>query len=126
MKDKRVLVVDDEQAVAEFVQTVVELEGGFAAIAASAAEALAHFRSGPPFDLLVLDLALPDISGWDLLESARDLMQGCKVVIFSAHLSDANQERARRTGVALSLVKPVGATALRDALFSVLRLPLEP
>lgn len=125
MKNKRFLVVDDEHAVADFVRTVIELEGGLVVLAATAALALASLRVDGPFDLMVLDLALPDFSGWELLASARDLLAGCKVVIFSAQLPDDGAERAQRAGVALSLVKPVAATALRDALNAVLRLPPE-
>ncbi|MHB8376493.1 MAG: response regulator [Dehalococcoidia bacterium] len=121
MNNKRILVVDDEHSVADFVRTVIELEGGVVIVAATAALASACLRVDGPFDLMVLDLALPDRSGWELLASAQDLLAGCKVVLFSAQLSNDDAERARRAGVALSLVKPVAATTLRDALRFVLR-----
>ena len=121
MRDKRFLVVDDEQSVADFIHTVIELEGGIVLHAATAAGAIECLRSNGPFDLMVLDLALPDRSGWDVLASAKHLLEGCKVVIFSAHASDNDAERARDAGVALSLAKPVAATVLRDALRSVLQ-----
>ena len=122
MKNKRVLVVDDEHAIADFVHTVITLEGGVTVLAATAEQALACLSDDGPFDLMVLDLALPDRSGWELLASARDLLADCKIVIFSAQVPDDAVERARTAGVAvaLSLVKPVAATALRDALLSVL------
>ena len=126
MKNKRFLVVDDEHDVADFVRTVIELEGGIVVIAATAALACASLSADGPFDLMVLDLALPDLSGWDLLASARDLLAGVKVVIFSAQLPHDAAERAQDAGVALSLVKPVAATTLRDALASVLQLPPGP
>ncbi len=126
MRHKRFLVVDDEQSVADFVRTVIELEGGIAVIATTAALALACLREDAPFDLMVLDLALPDLSGWDLLRLADGLLNGCKVMIFSAQLPEDSAERARRAGVALSLVKPLAAPALRDALQSALESPLAP
>lgn len=107
---------------ADFVRTVIELEGGIVVLASTAAAARERLGSAVPFDLMVMDLALPDRSGWELLESARDLLRGCHVVIFSAHLPEGGRERAQRAGVALWLVKPVAATTLRDALQSVLRL----
>jgi DNA-binding response OmpR family regulator len=121
LKGKRFLVVDDEHSVADFVRTVIELEGGVVVLAATAALALDCLRAGDPFDLMVLDLALPDISGWELLASAEAHLAGCKVVTFSAQVPDGGEERARSAGVALSLVKPVTATTLRDALTAVLR-----
>ena len=126
MRDKRFLVVEDEKSVADFVRTVIELEGGIAVLAATAALALTCLRRDGPFDLMVLDLALPDRSGWELLVSAHDLLADCKVVIFSAQLPDDGAERARDAGVALALVKPVAASTLRDALASALRMPPAP
>lgn len=120
MKNKRFLVVDDEHAVADFVRTVIELEGGVVVLAATAEYAYERLRADGPFDLMVLDVALPDSSGWELLASAQDLLNGCKVVIFSAQTADGDDERARNAGVALALIKPVAATSLRDALLSVL------
>ncbi len=120
MRNKRFLVVDDEHDVADFVRTVIELEGGIVVVASTAALACASLLADGPFDLMVLDLALPDLSGWDLLASARELLAGVKVVIFSASLPHDAAERAQDAGVALMLVKPVAAATLRDALASVL------
>jgi CheY-like chemotaxis protein len=120
VKNKRFLVVEDEKPVADFVRTVIELEGGVVVLAGTGTEAFARLRSDGPFDLMVMDLALPDRSGWDLLASAREILGACKVVVFSAQLSTEHHERARKAGVALSLAKPVAATTLRDALRSAL------
>lgn len=121
MRNKRFLVVDDERSVVDFVRTVIELEGGSVVRAATAAGAIECLRSNGPFDLMVLDIALPDRSGWEVLASAKHLLNGCKVVIFSAQGTDNDAERARDAGVALSLAKPVSATALREALRGVLQ-----
>ena len=69
MKNKRFLVVDDERSVADFVRTVIELEGGIVVIAATAASARERLRLDGPFDLMVLDLALPD--GWGPVSPGR-------------------------------------------------------
>lgn len=120
MRGKRFLIIDDEQHVADFLFTVIDLEGGSVAVATTASAAVECLRAEAPFDVMVLDLALPDATGWDLLAGSRDLLDGCKVVILSAHLSEDDAQRARDAGVALSLAKPVAAPAMRDALLSVL------
>jgi CheY-like chemotaxis protein len=120
LKDKKFLVVDDEQAVADFIRTVVELEGGTAVVAPTAASALECCRTSGPFDVMVLDVALPDTPGWELIAAARSFLNDCKFVIFSGLPPDVYAEHMGPAGVALSLVKPVAATALRDALQSVL------
>lgn len=117
MKGKRFLVVDDSSAVADFVRTVIELEGGVVVLAATAAHARERLHRDGPFDLLLLDVDLPDLTGWELLATEQDLLTACKVVIFSAQMSEG---RIHESGAALALIKPVAATVLRDALVSVL------
>ncbi len=123
MIGKRVLVVDDEPSVADFLRTVIEFEGGTAVLAATAAFARECVLTQPPFDLMVLDLALPDLSGWDLLAALEGQLNDCKVVIFSAQLTEDGAERASAAGVAAVIIKPATATELRDVLRSALELP---
>ena len=123
MIGKRVLVVDDEPAVADFLRMVVELEGGTAVLAGTGAFARECVLTQRPFDLMVLDLELPDLSGWDLLAALKDQLDACKVVIFSAQLTEESTVRASAAGVASIVVKPATAAALRDVFRSALELP---
>lgn len=65
---KQILVVEDKEAIAAFVQTVLEREGFVVKWASDGAAALAHIKSNPP-DLILLDLGLP--AGMDGLDVCR-------------------------------------------------------
>ena len=64
------LIVDDEAAIRESLQTLLEMDGYETETAASGKEGL--IRAGEkPFDLILLDVALPDANGIDLLAELR-------------------------------------------------------
>src|ERR1041385_7666035 len=66
-----VLIIDDEAAIRESLETLLELEGYTVTSAASGEEGLARIGENS-YDLVLLDLALPDRSGLDLLAEIRN------------------------------------------------------
>jgi DNA-binding response OmpR family regulator len=94
---------------------VLSLEGAEPVIAGDGAAALAFLREGCA-DLVVLDLSLPGISGWDVLETARRETMTCPFVILTASAGQASRERALDMGAIEYLVKPIGARELVSAL----------
>ena len=71
MKDKPyVLIVDDDPNIAHLVQLYLEKEGFTVKVAQRGDDALAEFRRLPP-DLLLLDLMLPGVDGWQVLKTIR-------------------------------------------------------
>ena len=127
MIGKRVLLVEDDLDIQHFVQMVLSLEGAALTIAATGAEALALFRDGEQHDLMILDLTLPDISGWDVLHRVQALVPTtrCRVVIFSASSDSAAVRRATAAGVTY-ITKPVDARRLVRTVKRLLRGPVEP
>ena len=67
---KRILVVDDEKKIVEIVKAYLEREGFKVSVAYDGKAALDLTRRQPP-DLVVLDLMLPEISGWDVCRALR-------------------------------------------------------
>lgn len=67
----RILVVDDDASIRELVSAVLSLAEHEIVTAASGAEGLALLTS-QPFDLMMLDIAMPDLCGYDVLELVRD------------------------------------------------------
>ena len=71
MKDKPyILIVDDDPNIAHLVQLYLEKEGFAVKLAARGDDALAEFRKLPP-DLMLLDLMLPGVDGWQVLKTVR-------------------------------------------------------
>ena len=68
----RVLLVEDEEPLRRILARNLSRRGYRVTEAASAAEAIAALRSGNPFDALLLDVNLPDQTGWDVLRALKD------------------------------------------------------
>ena len=113
----RILVVDDERDVREVVKTtlqengyqVVEATDGVEAYAADAAVA------GKP-DLIVLDLMLPKLNGFEVLEKLKENPQTSyiPVVILTARGQAQDETRALRSGATDYMTKPWSADELAD------------
>ena len=87
---KRVLVVDDEPSIVDAVATVLRYEGYEVATAAGGYQALA-LAQGEPFDLVVLDVMLPDLDG---LEVTRRLRQdGVRTPVLFLTAKDALEDK---------------------------------
>ena len=88
--------------------------------ASDGAEALA-LCTGRTFDLIVLDLGLPDMDGFALLQriACGPRNASTPVIVLTASTAGATSERARNTGAVLVLHKPVSGEDLRDAIHSV-------
>ena len=100
-----VLIVDDEAEIRESLETLLELEGYDAETAASGEEGLAKLGEHP-FDLVLLDLALPDRNGIDLLPAIRALDPQISVIMITAYGTVEDAVRAMQSGATNFLQKP--------------------
>ncbi len=81
-----VLVVDDDEAIREVVAEVLRDEGYRVTCAENGAQALTELRKDGPPDLMLLDLMMPVLSGWEVLEEleADERLSCIPVVVVSA------------------------------------------
>src|SRR5262245_23690977 len=115
MQSKRILVVEDDDAIQTFVRRVREIEGAWLTVccdADSADNAWAHDQ----FDLVVVGINLPVRSGWNFLAKASQRGPDCPVVVFTANVNQQTEERAHSLGAAGFVTKPVGARELVEKL----------
>jgi signal transduction histidine kinase/CheY-like chemotaxis protein len=114
----RCLVVDDESAVAEVLSDMLAAIGHDAIIASTGAEALVRLRAGP-FDLVLTDLAMPAMTGWELAAAAKALVPGLPVVLVTGVGVEASPADLASRGVDLVLAKPLQIRDLRSAIIQV-------
>jgi signal transduction histidine kinase len=102
-----VLVVDDEPDACEAVRRVLEHQGAVVFTAGSASEALSLLPESKP-DVLVADLAMPEVDGYDLIKQVRDLSPGTDLpaVALTALVGSA-EEAALRAGFEIYEPKPI-------------------
>jgi two-component system KDP operon response regulator KdpE len=117
----RVLVVEDQVAVAEFVHDALTEIGYAVALAATAAEALARLVADDP-DLVLLDLNLPDLPGLELLDRLRAEWPKVPVVILSGTDDPILARAAMARGAADYVTKPFLLDRLHEVVKVVLAL----
>ena len=115
-----VSVVDDDESIRESLPDLLG-EFGFAARAFSSAEA---FLSSDYIDetrCLILDIAMPGMTGLDLQEELRHRGREIPIIFITAKRDEAIRVRALERGAVKFLHKPFSATALLDALKAALQ-----
>ena len=100
-----ILIVDDESEIRESLQTLLELEGYRVQTAGSGEEGLAHIASHP-FDLMLLDLALPGKSGIEVLAEIRERDPQLAVIMITAYGTVENAVSAMQAGAVNFIQKP--------------------
>ncbi|MBN1810927.1 MAG: response regulator transcription factor [Anaerolineae bacterium] len=116
----RVLVVDDEPAIVAVVRGRLEQEGFGVRVAASGEEALAHIEADPP-DLVVLDVMLPGIDGFEVLRRLRGVGCTVPVIMLTARDEDVDKIVGLELGADDYLAKPFNPRELSARIRAVLR-----
>jgi DNA-binding NtrC family response regulator len=115
-----VLVVDDEPLIRWSVTETLAEHGLDVEQASDAASALRAITTKPlSFDVVVLDLRLPDMRDLSLLGTIRQLLPDASVVLMTAYGTDEVMERAVALGAATVLNKPFELGSLIDAVYGV-------
>jgi len=115
-----ILVVDDEPAIVTVVRDRLEREGFVVRAVASGEEALARVDADPP-DLIVLDVMLPGIDGFEVLRRLRGAGHKVPVVVLTARDEDVDKIVGLELGADDYLVKPFNPRELSARIRAVLR-----
>jgi excisionase family DNA binding protein len=102
-----ILIVDDDQRLREYLRVNFEMEGYLVREAASAAEGLEALDEEPP-DLILLDVMMPQVDGWEMLSHVRERhgVESIPVVMFSGKADEHSAEAARERGAQAFIGKP--------------------
>lgn len=116
----QVLIVEDVPALQRFTSVALELEGYSILLASDGREGLQKIEEHLP-DLVILDLFMPNFSGWDVLDAMKNSpdMARIPVIIVTASADSTIQTRAVTYNVHRLLVKPISAEQLVSAVQEV-------
>jgi two-component system copper resistance phosphate regulon response regulator CusR len=116
----RILVVEDEKRIADFLCRGLEGAGYAVDAAGTGAEAMSHIHS-TDYDLVILDRMLPDMDGLLVLEKLRNRKAGPPVLILSARGALDDRVKGLETGADDYLVKPFAFVELLARVRALLR-----
>ncbi len=107
------LMVDDDPDGLALLEFVVELAGATVRSATNARDALETLASFKP-DVMLLDISLPEMDGYDLLKAIRrdPAMRNVPALAVTAHAYERDKQRATEAGFSLHVSKPFDAEAL--------------
>ena len=116
-----IIVVDDEPHLREVTRRILEHAGHRVTDFGSGSEAIAHLREHPT-DILLTDLGLPGMSGWEIAVTANSVRPETQILMATGWGDHVSAEDALQRGVVAVLSKPLEQTMLLEAISQALYL----
>lgn len=121
----RVLVVDDDDAVRQFVKRILDDGGYVVEASASGADALTRMRGGEAYDLIVADVCMPEMTGPQLVARMRKAGSEAKVLYVTGFADQLFEEHTPLWAGEAYLDKPCTVQGLREAVSLLLHGKIE-
>jgi CheY-like chemotaxis protein len=104
----RILVIDDEPDNLEATQALIEADGQIVDVAASGAEAIDLLvRMGARYDLVLCDVGMPDMSGWEVAEAIQRIAPGTRIFMLTGWTHEIADDDPRLQHASGILPKPM-------------------
>jgi CheY-like chemotaxis protein len=114
---ERILLVDDETAVAETVMQTLTSLGYNVSVATNSTDALETFCSRPDlFDLVLTDLTMPGMTGIELARKLTATRPDIPIVLFTGYCDQSTVEKALAAGIRELVMKPLVRRELAEAI----------
>lgn len=117
---KKIMVVDNEPDIVDLTRTVLEL-GGYNVVAAHSGEECLRLLEKEKVDLVLLDIMMPGMSGWDVFNRINKKSTKIKVAFMSVlEISDKRKQVLIEEGLADYIMKPFDKDTLLDKIDKIL------
>jgi YesN/AraC family two-component response regulator len=118
---KRLLIVDDEETLTfslyqTFINAPIECE----VVTASSGEEAMERVYKAPFDIIITDIAMPGISGLEVLSKVKNQNPDTQVIVVTAYGSDEREEEAYNLGADFYIEKPFDIRELKSLVIKML------
>ena len=120
-----ILIVEDHDDSAQSCAELLNLHGHDVRVASCSSEALQEAGSNPP-DVILLDIGLPGMNGWDLAGQLKALAKPPVIIAITGYGRQEDLHRSEEAGIHLHLVKPVNPGTLIGLLKYVSKAILPP
>lgn len=118
---KKIMVVDNEPDIVDLTRTVLEL-GGYLVVTAYSGEECLRVLEKEKVDLVLLDIMMPGMSGWDVFNRINKKSSDVKVAFMSVlEISDKRKQVLLDEGLADYIMKPFDKESLLNRVDSILK-----
>ncbi len=116
----RILVVDDEPGIREFLQIMLEREGYEVSSAENGTEAISRFKK-KKYDVVIADIKMPKVSGLEVLSSVKEMSPETNVILITAHASFESAVEAMNEGAYDYITKPFNVDEIKVTVSNALQ-----
>ena len=119
---QHILVVDDSEDMRDLLQRLLERAGYRVVLAADGQTSLTQAKLHHP-DLVLMDLSLPDMDGWEAVRHLRKMREfrSIPIIAVTAHVSPREEERAMAAGCTAHIGKPFDTRVLLQSIARLLK-----
>ncbi len=118
---KRLLIIDDEETLTfSLYQSFILSDDDYEVLTANSGEEALDKIKEKPFDLIVTDIFMPGISGFDILKIVKDEYPATKVVVMTAYGSSEKRDEAMELGAKFYLEKPFEIKEFKKIVMEIL------
>lgn len=101
----KILVIEDEEYVIDLIEEILKVNGHHVSLARSGGEGLSKFEK-EDFDMVMTDLGMPGISGWEVAEKIRAINKNVKIGFITGWNIRGERERLEKLGIDFVITKP--------------------
>jgi len=117
----RILVIDDEAPVRDILSRMLKSKDHQVTVASSGEEGIERFQS-EPFDLVLTDLGMPKVTGWDVGTAVKKVNPKTPVAMITGWGIELNKEKMRENGIDLIVSKPFNLDQVMQLVSEALEL----
>jgi DNA-binding NtrC family response regulator len=119
--NERILFVDDEKAIVNAIQPMIERLGYKVTARTSSIDGLEAFRANPDiFDLVISDFTMPNMTGMELANELFKLRSDIPIILCTGYSEHINEKKAKRNGICAFAMKPVVLDEIANTIRKVL------
>ncbi|WP_299577523.1 response regulator [uncultured Sunxiuqinia sp.] len=116
LSGKTILVVEDNEVSASYFKAALRKQGALSIMARNGEEAIQLFRENKQIDLVLMDLNMPEMNGFEATKMIKSIRPEVPVIAQSAYILSGEDSRSKEAGCDEFLAKPIRLTALVEVL----------
>ena len=123
-EESRILIIDDEEYILDMLKELLEDKGHVVTTSSSTVNGLELFNKSN-FDVVITDLGMPEMSGWEVAERIKKMNSAVSVVLLTGWALNLDAEKIRENGVDFTLQKPFSEDDLYKLITDAKKLKIE-